>query len=208
MRICYGRSHYLSHHREADVYRDLIGSKHTLVHDLKAADVVILHLEPRDYRALYQANPVLKKKYVVAYCAREASELPNLYKRSISYVQEVWTCSNYCADIFKRDHETVVCIPHVIARDKSSSEADVEYVKQAIQHDPKCTYLLTIALRANKRKNLDALLKAFQRANRNMPESRLIIKTTRTDDIPPHLRPHTIWLPDFMTHGQLNALYH
>ena len=208
MKICYGRSNYLSHRREAGVYRDLIGSRHTLVRDPSAADVVILHLEPRDYSALYQANTMLMKKHVIAYCVWEASELPDVYKQSLSHVQEIWTCSSYCAEIFKRYHRNVACIPHVIERDKSFSDADLAYVKRAIEYDPKCKYFLTIALRANRRKNLDALLRAFQRGQRNMPGSRLIIKTTRADSIPSHSIPYAIWLPDFMTHGQLNALYH
>lgn len=207
MRVCYKSSKYLSHYRQADLYCDLIRTQHTLVKDLHSADVVILHIEPRDYDALYKAYPVLARKYVIGYCVWEASELPDEYKKSISYVQEVWTCSHYCSQIFKREHQNVAYIPHVIERDTSFAPEDLDFVKWTIQYEPQCAYFLAIALLANKRKNLGTLVKVFQRAKHDMPNSRLIIKTSRTNGVSWDLNPQIIWLPDFMTQGQINALY-
>jgi glycosyltransferase involved in cell wall biosynthesis len=207
MKIYYSASRYGSHLRVANTYRELIRTLHPLVEGIAPAEVVILHHEPRDFTALYGEYPALAKKYVIGYCVWESDQLPEAYKRSISHVQEIWTCSRYSAQAFAKYHPNVHYIPHVIERDTRFSAQDLDFVKQSIGYDPACTYFLTAALRAVLRKNVGTLVNAFQAIVPQMPRSKLIVKTSYVEIESWSASPDVISLPDRMSGAQLNALY-
>ncbi|MEI9939137.1 MAG: glycosyltransferase family 4 protein [Pseudomonadota bacterium] len=207
MNIYYTASKYGSHLRVASCYRELIRAMRPLVDGIAPADVVILHHEPRDFGALYGEYPALAKKYVIGYCVWESDELPEAYKRSISHLQEVWTCSRYSQRAFAKYHPNVHFIPHVIERDTRFSPQDLDFIKQSIGHDPACTYFLTTALRAVLRKNVGTLVNAFQAVHPRMPTAKLIVKTSYIEKQSWNASPDIISLPDRMSGAQLNALY-
>jgi len=208
MKIYYTASSYGSHLRVATSYRELIRSMHPLVEGIDPADVVILHHEPRDFSTLYGDYPALAKKYVIAYCVWESDELPEAYKKSISHVQEIWTCSRYSSQAFEKFHPNVHYIPHVIERDTRFSRQHLELVAQLIEYDPECTYFLAVALQANLRKNVGALVRAFQTVQPQIPKSKLILKTAYIEKQAWTPSPGLISLSDPISGTRLNALYH
>lgn len=207
MNIYYELSPYQSHRRVGNVYRDSLGQQHRLVNKVEDAAVVILHLEPHNYGKIYETYPCLATKYVIAYCVWEASHLPNTYVASIKMVQEVWTCSEYCLDIFAREHRKVTYIPHVIERSTGCTENDMSTVRQLIGYDPTLMYFLCITKLWDKRKNTKCLSRVFETLSAELPNARLIIKSSG-DYIPPENAPsNIIYVSKHITEGQLNALF-
>jgi glycosyltransferase involved in cell wall biosynthesis len=207
LKVYYSVSTYVSHQRVAAGYRDLIRDGHHLVSDVKHADIVVLHHEPHNFGGIYRAYPILKNKYVIGYCVWEASELPEAYKRSISYVQEVWTASRYCYLSFEKHHPRVAYIPHLTERETGCSDEDSAYIKKMINHEEKCVYYLAIAKVLDKRKNVRTLIEAFQNQREKMPNARLIIKTNSQSPNDFIVGPQVIYLPQDLTGPQMNALY-
>src|SRR5882672_9627698 len=161
VKVCYAAAQYMSHSRVAHLNRDLIRTQCEVVRKMDDADIVVLHFEPHDFVSIYEKCPALKTKYVIGYCVWEASELPDSYKRSISYIQEIWTCSRYCCEIYERHHPRVAYIPHVIERNISCSVADREYIRRIIAYDPEIFYYLSITKLWDRRKNARSLALSF-----------------------------------------------
>jgi hypothetical protein len=155
MKVFYASSKYSSHSRVARMYQSIIMEGHQLVTCLDLADAVILHIEPRDYRSLYSQHPVLADKYVIACCVWEATAPPEEYKRSLAYVQEIWTCSKYCLGVFQAFHNNVVYVPYVVERLITCTDEDRNYVKCLVGYQSNCVYYLAIARLWDKRKNVE-----------------------------------------------------
>ena len=207
LKVFYVAQDYQSHSRVAEVYRDLMQSECEIVTDGYDSDVVVLHLEPHDYDSIYHAYPALRHKYVIAYCVWEADDLPEPYKRLISLVQEVWTASRYCFNVFSKYHQRVVYMPHVIERDTYCSNAERDFIRRAIGYEQGCVYYLTVTKLLDKRKNVELLVKAFCNIRAKIPNARLIIKARHRD--PPNNinEEQVIYMPRDLTWSQLNALY-
>ena len=198
---------YQSHARVARIYRRLLRRTHRLVHRFDEADVVLLHLEPHDYAALYQQYPELSRKYVISYCVWEASKVPAAYARSLSLVQEVWTCSRYCQNILSQAHSNVQYMPHAIYRDASYTREDVLSVQADIAYDQEAFYFLCIGRTLGHRKNFTGLIDAFTRTAHQMPGARLILKGLPSDPIPRGLDSNITYLPVTFSDAEINALY-
>ncbi len=197
----------MSHSRVAQLNRQLIRSQCEVVKKVDDADIVVLHFEPYNFASIYEKYPALRTKYVIGYCVWEASQLPDCYKDSISYVQEIWTCSRYCCDIFNQHHPRVAHIPHVIERDASCSIGDREYIRRIISFNPNILYYLFITKLWDRRKNTRGLAMSFLSQRSAMPNARLIIKGGPQDvaeDLPTN---GIIYLREHLTDGQMNALY-
>ena len=197
----------MSHSRVAQVNRELVQDRFDVVKNIDDADIVVLHFEPHNFASIYEKYPVLRTKYVIGYCVWEASELPDSYKASISHVQEIWTCSRYCCDIFERHHPRVTYIPHIIERDISCSIADREYIRRIISFDPDIFYYLFITKLWDRRKNTRSLAMSFLGQRSIMPNARLIIKADTQDVAEDLLGDGIVYVREHLTHGQLNALY-
>jgi len=206
-KILYAASRYQSHLRVAAIYRELIQSRYETASTPDDADIVVLHKEPHDYPAIYERYPELAKKYVIAYCVWEATELPETYKRSVELVQEVWSCSRYSCAVFQKDHSRVIYMPHVIERDTACSGEDLAFIRDLIRHSAQNKYYLTITKLWDKRKNTDALIKTFESVARTMPGAYLIIKASPSDNIPPVHHPRVVYIARQLSQSQLNALY-
>lgn len=208
VRVCYGASKYLSHARVARTYRDLIRNQCQLVSEIHNADIVVLHFEPHSFKCLFEAFPALARKYVVGYCVWEASDLPAVYQEAISRVQEIWTCSRYCCEIFARHHPHVKCLPHVVERDTSCSEVDRQYVRALTSYDRDNYYFLMITKLWDLRKNTRTLVEAFRRQRANMPKARLILKAGPQDAAAYGLsQDGIVILRQHLNDAQMNALY-
>jgi glycosyltransferase involved in cell wall biosynthesis len=210
LKIYYSSSEYWSHKRTADAYRQIIQNKYNLVtdiNDVRSTDVIVLHHEPHDYGALYAQFPVLKDKYVIGYCVWEASDLPEPYKRSMQYVQEIWTASHYCYDVFTKYHPRVIYMPHLIDRNTDYSYEDYIFIKKAVGYEDGRIYYLSIAKLWDNRKNVRGLVEAFQKQSRRMPNARLIIKVLESERADFNSESQVIYLPSRLTESQINALY-
>lgn len=207
MRLYYDVARYYSFARTGRDYVELIKRKYPVTEKFADADVVVLHREPHDYAAIYETFPLLSQKYVISFSVWEASELPEAYKRSLAYVQEVWTPSRYCYDVFRNYHPNVVCVPHVVDRDMACSQADRDFVRSAIDHQTQCVYFLNLNKAWDKRKNLAGLVKAFRKYARAMPNARLIVKLQQSNPGPWRSDDRIKVLSGPFTDGQINALY-
>lgn len=177
LRLFYPLPDYKSHRRAALSYQAILGQSCELLSasQYQEADVVLFHGDV-EYEEAYQEWPELAKKYVIAYCVWEASELPQVYRRALPKVQEVWTASRYCEEVFGRHHPNVVRIPHVIERDLACDDEDMAFVKRAIEYEPGTVYYCIIARGWGGRKNVNGLMRAFERLRTRMPDARLIVK--------------------------------
>lgn len=209
LKLCYESTIYVSHLRMAQLYQCALQQRCELLpaSDYARADVVLLHVEPHDYDALYRRHPALAEKYVIAYCVWEASDIPARFQRSIQRVQEVWTCSRYCQQAFARHHPCVQLVPHIVERDTACSEEDLALVKRTIDYDPRLIYFLTIARRWGGRKNVRGLVQAFEREARHMPHARLIVKVRAPARPGPYTDPRIIWVAEDWSDARINALY-
>jgi glycosyltransferase involved in cell wall biosynthesis len=210
LNIYYSASTYQSHQRVAMSYRALMQDKYNIIIDINEAnkaDVVLLHHEPHDYGTIYRNYPELQNKYVIGYCVWEASELPEAYKRSIQYTQEIWTPSQYCYDAFAKYHPKVTYIPHVIDRNVDYSDEDCAFIKNIIDYEEAGVYYLSIIKLWDKRKNTRGLVEAFQKLSKKMPNARLIIKALQSERMDFNSNPRVICLPLELTASQINALY-
>lgn len=207
MSIYYNVARYYSFARTSRSYVDIIKRKYAVTEKLADSDVVILHHEPNNYAAFYENYPLLSRKYVISVSVWEASALPEVYKRSLAYVQEVWTCSTYCYNVFKNYHPKVTYIPHVVERDTACSQADRDFVRSAIDHQPQCVYYLTITKAWDKRKNLAGLVRTFRNYARAMPNARLIVKLQQANSALWRSDDRITVLSGPFTDGRINALY-
>ena len=207
LKFWYEIHNYQSHRRVAAVYRQMLSRRYTPAASIDEADVVVLHLEPHDYASVYDRFPALRKKYVISYCVWEASELPAAYQRSLTLVQEVWTCSEYCVSVIKKHHPHVFRIPHTIERERLNHDVDDEIIRRLICFDPQNYYFLSIGRTLGSRKNLAGLAGLFETTASSMPNARLIIKGLPKDPILRSQDPRVIYLPLTFSESQINALY-
>jgi len=207
VKVCYGASKYPSHARVARTYRNLLRNQCETVKEIDRADIVILHFEPHCFESLFETYPALKNKYVIGYCVWEASELPTAYQKGVSCVQEIWTCSRYCFEIFGRHHPEVKYVPHVVERDTNCTDADREYVRRIVSYDQDNFYFLTITKLWDLRKNTESLVAAFQRQQAAMPKAKLIIKAEPQDGVDGLPRDGVFILREHLNEAQINALY-
>lgn len=177
MRVFYFLSNYISH-RKAGVHNMECMAKAgcTLVDDPANADVVILHDEPPTYPLYFKHLPFLEQKHLIAYAVWETDRLPDLYVHALSRCREVWTCSAFAAEIFKRQGYQTEIVPHLVTAAPPHYES-LKEVRTLISYDPALFYFYTIADTANPRKNIHAAVAAFLKI-RPLCEgrARLIIK--------------------------------
>ena len=171
------------------------------------ADIIILHILPNEIEEIYNLFPEIKAKYVICFLVWETNELVEKWKTSFNLIQEVWTPSHYCYNIFSKYHNKVTYIPHVIEREISYTDSDLSLIKDVIKYKTDHVYYLAIAAVEDKRKNVHTLVKAFLQASDNMAHAKLIIKSCWPTD-PQNLKdPRLIYLRRDFTYAELNALY-
>lgn len=208
IKVFYAYSQYRSHRRVAETYLRLMRGVCEIVEDIDSSDIVILHYEPHLFPSFYAACPLLSERYVIGYCVWEASLLPPQYAVGIALVQEIWTCSRYCQDIFASYHNNVQYIPHVITRDIRCASSTLESVRARIGFSTDKRYLLTITKVADPRKNIRGLLKAFSSVESVLEDVMLIVKCLPGEHIPERRSNSKIIVYSALcTDEEINALY-
>jgi glycosyltransferase involved in cell wall biosynthesis len=148
-------------------------------------------------------------RYVIAYAVWEASPLPKAYLENIALVQEVWTSSCYCAGLFGVCHPKVAVIPHVASRLDSSTARDHDAVAAHLGASEGTVRFLCFGRLWDKRKNIEGLIAAFAATRKDMPQARLVIKSSSNeyDKSLKLVDPRIIPLSEDMTNAQIDALY-
>ena len=206
-KIAYSMTRRQSQSRVGSIYQSLIREKYELDGDTEAADVVIIQHPAWHYQLSYQMNPHLKDKYVIAYCVAHADDIPASWKRSLSLVQEVWSCSDYCCDVISKRHSNVVKVPYVVERETTTPDNIVAFTKRLIEYDPTCVYFLAVAPIKEPRKNIEALVASFNKVSKSIPKARLVIKAGPDDRATWDSHEQVILLPMTLPHEYINALY-
>lgn len=209
MKLFYVASKYRSHARAAAAYKSLLADLVELVNTPEEADVVVLHDEPHTYPTYFKNDKCLAGKYTIGYAVWEASGLPSAYVAGLALVQEVWTCSEYCAETFKQSHRKVFKIPHVADRRDSSTSQDRAYVASLLPFDANYVTFLTVLRLWDRRKNIEGLLRAFLSTSQDMPRARLVIKCDDPQDYTKlrKLDERIIPIVGELSEGQMCALY-
>ena len=214
LRVYYEAQQYISHDRAASDYRRILAELGCLTPELADADVVVLHFEPQFYGPILTGDDEVRRKYVIGYTVWETEELPIEHRRGIALLDEIWTPSEFCRRVFARYHPRVVRIPHVCRRQRAMTPADLEYVAGKLRHDPACFYYLVVADQLDSRKNAALVMRAFAYVHERLPQTRLIVKTRRGDDVLAVTRgiawkscPAITVINEMLSDAQLDALY-
>lgn len=137
----------------------------------------IFHVNPEQMLPLQLALPknTADKRYNIGIWLWELSEFPNEWLDAFSYVDEVWTPSNFCVNsISKKSTVPVTLIPYGI-----SVKADIEFDRNYFGLDDNA-FLFLIMFDTNstiQRKNPISAIKAFKEAFSKLDNSvGLVIK--------------------------------
>jgi glycosyltransferase involved in cell wall biosynthesis len=206
-KVSYSLTRRPSQAKVASIYQDIIRERCEMIGNSDEADVIIIHHPPWHYTTSYAIHPLLKEKYVIACCVSHADDIPATWKRGLNLVQEVWTCSQYCFDIFSRYHSNVIKLPYVVDRDLAASADARECAERLIGYEPGLVYFFTIAQVAEPRKNIEALVRSFVKVSKNLPNARLVIKASSDDRALWDSHPQVTLLPMTLPHEYINALY-
>lgn len=205
-KISYSLTRHASQSRAAAAYQAILAERYEIVGNQDQADIVIVHHPPRNYETVYALHPALKDKYVISCCVAHASDLPATWRRNLERVQEVWTCSRFCRDVFARYHPRVTLVPYAVERDFACSADALACVKRLIDFKDDRVYFLAIAPADEARKNIPCLVESFVEVADAMPNARLVVKGTHLNS--PAWAPHSqvLFLPLMMPFEYINAL--
>jgi glycosyltransferase involved in cell wall biosynthesis len=206
-KISYSLTRRLSQSRIAAAYQDTLQQRYEFVGIQAAADIVIVHHPPRNYETVYALHPGLDKKYVISCCVSHASTIPAYWQRNLARVQEIWTCSEYCRQVYSRYHPKVTLIPYVVERDFGCPPEVLSMVKRLIGFEEDAVYFLSIATAGEVRKNVPMLVESFKRVASSMPRARLIVKALHSDEPSWTPHPQVVFLPFLMRFEYVSALY-
>lgn len=206
-KVYYFLARYPSHRRAGLAYRACLKrSGVPLVDSPAEAEVVILHREPPSYPDHYRAYPFLQDRYVIAYAVWEAQFVPERYRQSLAKVNEIWTCSTFCTDIFQRTFNPVIKIPHIVQKASKPDEGVDQELRRRLNWRAGRFCFYAIAAAGYQRKNLDAAVRAF--AGLFDPEDAvLVIKTDRALPLELALTPGVITILDHWPDKWIAALH-
>ncbi|MDR3358089.1 MAG: glycosyltransferase [Desulfovibrio sp.] len=175
---------------------------------LESADIVILHQEPTRYASIYEAIPVLSRKYVIAYAVWENEKLTPFFIPPLRMVNEVWTCSEFCRAAMVPHVQRCFVLPH-LARRLSPAAGDLRWAGDlfAESREAGAFVFLSVMDAVNPRKNLRGLLTAFGlvRDGARRPV-RLLLKQYRAK-MPFDGMPGVISVAEDVSPGRMAALY-
>jgi hypothetical protein len=123
----------------------------------------------------------------------------------MAMVDEIWTSSEFCSNLFSASFRPVVKIPNVVRPASSPNEEVDRAVKARLNWQPGCFWFYAIAP-ATLRKNLPAAIKAFA-GNFDPNNVALVIKTDRP--LPSELShtPGVIVVPEWWPDDWIAALH-
>ncbi len=205
-RVCYLLGNWVSHRRAGELNRSCLAAHGVeLVDHPAGADVVVIHNEPWTLASYFRALPELRDRRVVAYCVWETDRLPARWAHNLQFVDEIWTCSTYCAAAFGAVGPPVHVVPHVVQLDDPDPAAETWLLEVVGPADGRLTFY-TIGTVANPRKAVDVALRAFD--GLFAPErARMIVKTERP--LPAELAriPGVVGLDGWFDDARIRALH-
>ncbi|MFZ0525517.1 MAG: glycosyltransferase [Xanthobacteraceae bacterium] len=175
MKIHYITTGYQSHRRAGLDYIDALKARGAhLVDVLDEADVVIIHDEPATLPFYFEALPILRQRYVIAYAVCETSVMAPERLRALGCVNAIWTSSTYCQTALAAAQRPVTVIPHIVAPIEAD-DAAAERLRSRLGL-PADTYVFYTIAQLEERKNIEAGIRAFSALA--APDVRYIVKST------------------------------
>ena len=175
LRVFFSHQNFLSHARAAQDYQSILANLCHVVDDPETADVALLHYEAPNLPRLLEDIPGLQAKYLIGYCVWESDTLPLSLQRSVQMMDEIWTASSYCYNLYSRYHPRVTWVPHLI--EWSNPPADKKALAELIDTSDDWFNYFTITQEDMGRKNSKGLQAAFAYVAKRVPKARLIMKT-------------------------------
>lgn len=203
MRVWWRLSDYISHRRAGQAYvRCLAAAGFEPATRPQDADMAVVHEDPLFWPRIFRECPALEGMPVAGYAVWEGGTLPEVYRRGLSLVGEVWTASTFSACALGQGHPRVKVLPHVV----ESVEPGGEDLRWAAERLGPGRYFFSIVDALNPRKNMEALLRVFARVRVAVPDVRLVLKQYRTE-VPLRGLSGVVSLGGDLTDGQLAALH-
>ena len=208
MKLFYLLSNYVSHYKAGREYLQCLAALGVnVVDNLESADIVIIHDEPPTYQLYFNKFPALKEKYTIGYAVWETDILPESYIKGLRLVNEIWTCSKYTYNIFKKHFDHAYIIPHVVPKYNAHPDKVIE-IRNVLNYDADKFYFYTIADSINPRKNLLATLYCFMR---NFPalDDRVFLVVKQYRKALPYLSsmPNVITINELIDDEYIKALH-
>lgn len=176
LRLCVLTGPYLSYQQASRALRSaLVAAGAALVAEPRLADAVLIHDELGRVPAYFARFPSLRDKYVVGYVVWETDRLPPNRIAALALLDALWTPSCFTLALLSRHHRDVTRVPHVVERRPAGNEA-LDAMRARVQHDERLFYFYAITRGDDPRKNLPALLGAFERLRAERDDVRLIVK--------------------------------
>lgn len=206
-RVCYLLSQYISHRRAGLAYRKALAAAGVdLVDRPGDADIVVIHEESPAIPGYFRAFPELHERYVISYSVWEASRLPERRATCLQLVDEVWTCSDFCRDIYRDVTGRVVKVPHIVDPPAAPSESGMAMLEEMLDDADDVFLFYTIGT-LFPRKNLPAAIEAYRSLTLERP-TQFVVKT----DAPlPDAIAKTeglVCLPGPVSQALIDALHH
>ena len=211
LRVWYDYQRFMSHARSARDFMAVMKSVCKLVPEPDDADLVILHHEPGHYREFVQDVPALRNKYVIGYGVWETDILPRDIIEGCQYVDEIWTPSTFCLNVFAQHHRRVTWMPHVVRPSPKLPADGWRQLAGMLDVDAFPINFLHITQEGISRKNTILLQRAFDFFHRHAPDTRLIIKTIRYPvvegtPVATHASAHTAYIRGKLPDASMAAL--
>ncbi len=148
---------------------------------------LILTSNPLDVpRALgFIGEPALRQRYMIARWAWELPKPPSHCQDVYRFFDELWVCSEYCAQAFREDSPLPVhAVPIPVRKPPTCGKSRRDFGLS----DEEVIFLAMADMRSSfDRKNLPGAVKAFVQACGDRPNTRLIIKTHHVDEAPANM---------------------
>ncbi len=172
------------------------------------ADIVILQGSVETINDCYRVYPELHNRYVIGFVQWEADELPLWMANILQRVDEIWTSSDFCANVYRKYHKNVYIIPHIIQPPSSLGQPTHWFLTElAKKTDSKSFFFYSIINKIEPRKNLGGIVDAFRKADFG-EECFLIIKTGNLQKFPSKLRSRKVFhLSNWHTEREMSALH-
>ncbi|CAN7330472.1 glycosyltransferase [Phenylobacterium sp. LjRoot225] len=154
-----------------------------------APDAVIVHLNPDAWGALtpLQRNVIDQARVRIGLWVWEMGHVPSAWRPEFDAVDEIWTPSRYCAEVFAAQTDRPVSvIPHVVPAPPPAERAGRSGVLHDLDLPADARIILYVFDGASyiERKNPQALVRAFAATDLAARGWRLVLKTKNLMDQP------------------------
>ncbi len=207
MNIYYHLSNYISHRKSGLDYIKAIKSLGwSIVESVHQADLIIIHDDPLNYPAIIHSFGNISSKKIISYSVWETEDLPKEYIEPLSMVDEIWTCSTYSANAFKKKFDNVKILEHIVYS-HSFLQEELSKISKIIKFNTEYYYFYTIIDSINPRKNLASILECFISTFKKQKNVFLIVKQYR-HPLNISSLPQIISIENNLSENEISALHH